>query len=103
MHECNANSNLNEKQCWSREIERINTKTMGLIGTCDYTNHLMERLKLASIKWFGKDVSILTLSKNVLKSNNFPFNKIPNEVISNLSRSKPKRAQSMRKTSQRYL
>ena len=44
----------------------------------------MERLKLASIKWFGKDVSILTLSRNVLKSNNFPFNKIPNEVISNL-------------------
>ena len=28
MYECNANANPNEKQFWSREIERINTRTM---------------------------------------------------------------------------
>ena len=28
MHECNANANPNEKYFWSREIERINTRTM---------------------------------------------------------------------------
>ena len=28
MYECNANANSNEKQFWSQEIERINTRTM---------------------------------------------------------------------------
>ena len=28
MYECNANANPNEKQFWSQEIERINTRTM---------------------------------------------------------------------------
>ena len=53
-------------------------------GTQNHTNHLTKRLKLASIKRFGKYVGILTLSRNILKTHNFSFNKIPNEVIPNL-------------------
>ena len=39
---------------------------------------------LDSIKRFGKDVGILTLSRNILKTHNLSFNQIPNEVIPNL-------------------
>ena len=28
MYECNANANPKEKQFWSQELERINTRTM---------------------------------------------------------------------------
>ena len=52
--------------------------------TQNHTNHLMKRLKLASIKRFGKNVGIVTLSRNILKTHNFSFNKILNEVIPNL-------------------
>ena len=53
-------------------------------GTQNHTNHLTKSLKLTSIKRFGKNIGILMLSRNILMIHNFSFNKIPNEVISNL-------------------
>ena len=52
--------------------------------TQNHTNYLMKCLKLTSIKRFGEDVGILTFSRDILKTHNLPFNKIPNEVISNI-------------------
>ena len=52
--------------------------------TQNHTNYLTKCLKLTSIKRFGEDVGILTFSKDILKTQNFSFNKIPNEVIPNL-------------------
>ena len=54
-------------------------------GTQNHTNYLTKSLKLTSIKRFGKDVGILPFSRNILKTHNLSFNKIPNEVIPNLS------------------
>ena len=53
-------------------------------GTQNHTNYLMKSLKLTSIKRFGEDVGILTLSRDILKTHNLSFNKISNEVIPNL-------------------
>ena len=53
-------------------------------GTQNHTNYLTKSLKLTSIKRFGEDVSIPTFNRNILKIHNLSFNKIPNEVISNL-------------------
>ena len=52
--------------------------------TQNHTNYLMKSHKLISIKRFGEDVSILTFSRDILKTHNLSFNKISNEVISNL-------------------
>ena len=87
MHECNANANPNEKYFGHKRLEKLAQGpkvSKGKLWTSDNTNHLTKRLKLAPIKRFGKDVSILTISRDILKNNNFPFNKIPNKVISNL-------------------
>ena len=53
-------------------------------GTQNHTNHLTKSLKLTSIKRFGENVGILTFRRNILKTQNLSFNKIPNEVIPNL-------------------
>ena len=53
-------------------------------GTQYHTYCLTKSLKLTSIKRFGKDVGILTFSRDILKIYNLSFNKIPNEVIHNL-------------------
>ena len=53
-------------------------------GTHNHTNYLKKSLKLTSIKTFDEDVGILTLSRDILKTHNLSFNKIPNEVIPNL-------------------
>ena len=50
----------------------------------NHTNYLTKCLKLTSIKRFGEDVSILSFGRDILKTHNLPFNKIPDEVISNL-------------------
>ena len=52
--------------------------------TQNHTNYLTKSLKLTSIKRFGEDVGILTLSRDILKTHNLSLNKIPNEVIPNL-------------------
>ena len=59
-------------------------KSQDRSGTQNHTNYLMKSLKLTSIKRFGEDVGILTLSRDILKTHNLYFNKIPNEVIPNL-------------------
>ena len=53
-------------------------------GTQNHTNYLTKSLKLTSIKRFDEDVGILTLSRDILKTHNLSFNKIPNEVVPNL-------------------
>ena len=53
-------------------------------GTQNHTNYLTKSLKLTSIKRFGKNVGILTFSRNILKTHNLSVNKISNEVISNI-------------------
>ena len=59
-------------------------ESQGRLGTQNHTNYLTKCLKLTSIKKFSEDVSILTFSRDILKRYNLSFNKIPNEVISNL-------------------
>ena len=54
------------------------------LGTQNHTNYLTKCLKLTSIKRFGENVGILMFSRNILKTHNLSFNKIPNEVIPNL-------------------
>ena len=56
------------------------------LGTQNHTNYLTKSLKLTSIKRFGEDVSILTFSRNILKTHNLSFNKFPNEVIPKIGR-----------------
>ena len=87
MHKCNVKENPNEKHFGHKRLKELAQGpkvSKEKLWTRDNTNHLTKRLKLAPIKRFGKDVSILTISRDILKNNNFPFNKIPNKVISNL-------------------
>ena len=51
--------------------------------TQNHTNYLTKSLKLTSIKRFGEDVGILTFGRDILKTHNVSFNKIPNEMIHN--------------------
>ena len=91
MHECYAMQILeNKKQnqrtnvTKGRAIKHKDHEGQDKSGTQNHTNYLTKSLKLTSIKRFGKDVNILTLSKDILKTHNLSFNKIPNEVIPNL-------------------
>ena len=50
----------------------------------DNTNVLMKEFKTFVVKRFGEQVSLLIISVNKLKSENTIFDKLPNEVMSNL-------------------
>ena len=50
----------------------------------DNTNVLMKEFKTFAIKKFGEQVSLLIIGVNKLKSENTIFDKLPNEVMSNL-------------------
>ena len=50
----------------------------------DDTNVLMKEFKTFAVKRFGKQVNLLIISVNKLKSKNIIFDKLPNEVMSNL-------------------
>ena len=50
----------------------------------DNTNVLTKEFKMFAIKRFGEQVSLLIIGVNKLKSENTIFDKLPNEVISNL-------------------
>ena len=50
----------------------------------DDTNVLMKEFKTFAIKRFGEQVSLLIIGVNKLKSENTIFDKLPNEVMSNL-------------------
>ena len=92
MHECYAMQILETKKTKSQRTMVTKSIAMKYNGhenqegswTQNHTNYLMKSLKLTSIKRFGEDVSILTFNRDLLKTHNLSFNKIPNEVISNL-------------------
>ena len=92
MHECYAMQILEKKKKQNqrtmvtkgRAMKHKDQEAKYKSGTQNHTNHLTKSLKLTSIKRFGKNVGILTLSRNILETHNFSFNKIPNEVIPNL-------------------
>ena len=50
----------------------------------DNTNVLTKEFKAFTVKRFGKRVSLLIISLNELKSESIIFDKLPNEVMSNL-------------------
>ena len=50
----------------------------------DNTNVLTKEFETFSVKRFGKQVSLLIIDVNKLKSENTIFDKLPNEVMSNL-------------------
>ena len=48
------------------------------------TNVLTKKFKLFAIKRFGEQINLLIISVNKLKSESTVFDKLPNEVMSNL-------------------
>ena len=50
----------------------------------DDTNVLTKKFKMFAVKRFGEQVSLLIIGVNKLKSENTIFDKLPNEVMSNL-------------------
>ena len=50
----------------------------------DDTNVLVKEFKPFAIKRFGKQINLLIISVNELKSESTIFDKLPNEVMSNL-------------------
>ena len=50
----------------------------------DNTNVLTKEFKTFAVKRFGEQVSLLIIGVNKLKSKNTIFDKLPNEVMSNL-------------------
>ena len=50
----------------------------------DDTNVLTREFKMFAVKRFGKQISLLIISVNKLKSKSIIFDKLPNEVMSNL-------------------
>ena len=50
----------------------------------DNTNVLTKEFKTFAVKRFGKQVSLLIIGMNKLKSESIIFNKLPNEVMLNL-------------------
>ena len=50
----------------------------------DNTNVLTKEFETFTVKRFGKQISLLIISVNELKSESTIFDKLPNEVMSNL-------------------
>ena len=79
MHECYAMQILETKknktkEQWSqkgRAMKHKDQEDKDKSGTQNHTNHLTNSLKLTSIKRFGKNVGILMLSRNILKTQFF--------------------------------
>ena len=80
MHECYAMQILETKRTTQnqrimvtkgRAMKHKDQEAKEKSGTQNHTNHLTKSLKLTSIKRFGKNVGILTLSRNILKTHNF--------------------------------
>ena len=93
MHECYAMRILETKRkhknqrtmvIKGRAMKHKDQESQDRLGAQNHTKYLTKCLKLTSIKRFGEDVGILPFSRNILKTHNLSFNKIPNEVISNL-------------------
>ena len=83
MHKCNTMQLLEteEKNTKTKKQRTMVTKDRAMkhkdqeakdkSGTQNHTNHLTKSLKLTSIKRFGKNVGILMLSRNILKTQFF--------------------------------
>ena len=65
-------------KCTSKEKE----KRRSIHG--DNTNVLAKEFNLFAVKRFGKQINLLIISVNKLKSKSIIFDKLPNEVMSNL-------------------
>ena len=65
-------------KCMRREEER----RISIHG--NGTNVLSKEFKLFVVQRFGKQISLLIINVNKLKSESTIFNKLPNEVMSNL-------------------
>ena len=50
----------------------------------DNTNILTKEFEMSTVKRFGKQISLLIIGVNELKSESTIFDKLPNEVMSNL-------------------
>ena len=66
-------------KCMRKEEEEKRRSIHG-----DNTNVLAKEFKPFAIKRFGEQISLLIISVNELKSKSTIFNKLPNEVMSNL-------------------
>ena len=62
-------------------IKRKEERNRSIHGDIDV---LMKEFKTFAIKRFGKQISLLNISMNKLKSESTIFNKLPNEVMLNL-------------------
>ena len=62
-----------------REEEEGERSSLG-----DNTNVLTKEFKTFTVKRFGKQISLLIIGVNELKSESTIFDKLPNEVMSNL-------------------
>ena len=65
-------------RCMRREEERKRS------SHGDNTNVLTKEFEVFTVKRFGKQVSLLIIGVNKLKSESTIFDKLPNEVMSNL-------------------
>ena len=63
-------------------IRRKEEKKRSIYG--DDTNVLIREFKLFAVKRFGKQISLLIISVNKLKSKSTIFDKLSNEVMANL-------------------
>ena len=63
-------------------IKRKEERNRSIHG--DNTNVLAKEFKPFAIKRFGEQINLLIISVNELKSESTIFNKLPNEVMSNL-------------------
>ena len=64
--------------------EEKEKKKKGRSSHGDNTNVLMKEFEAFTVKRFGKQVNLLIIGVNKLKSESTIFDKLPNEVMSNL-------------------
>ena len=74
--------NKAEQKTRCKCLRKKNERKRSIHG--DNTNVLTKEFKTFAIKRFGEQVSLLIISVNKLKSENTIFDKLPNEVMSNL-------------------
>ena len=68
------NKAMHKTRCkWIRKKEEKERSIHG-----DDTNVLVKEFKLFAVKWFGKQINLLIISVSTI------FDKLPNEVMSNL-------------------
>ena len=79
MHECYAMQIIETKKTKNQRtmvtknkaVKHKDQESQGRSGTQNHTNYLTKSLKLTSIKRFGENVGILTLSRDILKTQSF--------------------------------